>query len=125
MYKIILALFLILTIFSTFAGKKTDANTTNTKSASDAKVATKSKTTDPRIGRPGPSDPKNNEFRDEVVRGESSIEHRAQARPGNHRDINKGPGVTEGVNCTTTEGQTVGPKDKLYKKCVDNANRIK
>jgi hypothetical protein len=94
MYRVFLALFLILTIFSSFAAKKSDP-----KARAD--------------------------HRDEVVRGESSVERRAQAMPGNHRDLNKGPGVTTGTNCTTTDGSVVSPGSMLYKKCVDTANRIK
>lgn len=108
MYKVILGLFLTLTIASSFASKPVDK-----------------KYEDPRVGRPGPAAPHKNEFKDEVVRGESATEHRADARPGSRRDLNKGVGVTTGVNCTTGDGKVITPKDKLYTNCVDNANRIK
>lgn len=96
MYRIFLALFLILTIFSSFAAKKTE-----------------------------PKAPAHKVVHDEVVKGESSVERRSQAMPGSHRDLNKGPGVTTGTNCTTTDGVVTSPGSALYKKCVDTANRIK
>ena len=109
MYKIILALFLTLTIASSFASKTADQKTSP----------------DPRVGRPGPAEPNKNEFKDEIVKGESPAEHRAEAKPGSRSELNKGVGVTTGTNCTTGDGKVLTTKDKLYSKCVDNANRIK
>lgn len=78
---------------------------------------------DPRVGRPY-GDPAHNEFKDEVVRGESAEEHRAEAMPGSHQDVYRGAGI-KGANCVTETGVTIAPNKKGYKKCVDRANRPK
>ena len=79
-------------------------------------------TKDHRVGRPT-GNGNETEFHDAVVKGQSAQDRRTY--PAGSLQATQKESSIQGTNCLDGRGSSFAPGTKGYKKCVDQANRVK